>query len=65
MRTRLVALVSVIVLVVALAQTQNHSTDAASGGPNSVRELAGLWEAKRRLGPDIRGPLIIKQRECF
>ena len=24
------------------------------------RELAGLWEAKLRFGPDIRGPLIIE-----
>lgn len=28
---------------------------------NSARELAGLWEAKRRFGPDIRGTLLIKQ----
>lgn len=28
---------------------------------NSARELAGLWEAKRRFGPDIRGTLLIRQ----
>ncbi len=28
---------------------------------NPARELAGLWEAKRRFGPDIRGTLLIKQ----
>ncbi len=28
---------------------------------NSARELAGLWEAKRRFGPDTRGTLLIKQ----
>lgn len=28
---------------------------------NSAKELAGLWEAKRRFGPDIRGTLLIKQ----
>lgn len=42
----------------------------ASGSPlmraqtaeaRSARELAGLWEAKRRFGPDIRGTLLIKQ----
>ena len=27
---------------------------------NSVNELVGLWEAKRRFGPDIRGTLIIR-----
>ncbi|MBA2338941.1 MAG: serine hydrolase [Pyrinomonadaceae bacterium] len=29
---------------------------------NSARALAGLWEAKHRFGPDIRGTLLIKQR---
>jgi len=61
MRTRLVTLVSVIAMVVTLVQAQNHSNDAAAAKPNSARELAGLWEAKRRFGPDIRGSLIIKQ----
>jgi CubicO group peptidase (beta-lactamase class C family) len=28
---------------------------------NSAKELAGLWEAKRRFGPDIRGTLLIRQ----
>lgn len=28
---------------------------------NSAGQLAGLWEAKRRFGPDIRGSLLIKQ----
>jgi CubicO group peptidase (beta-lactamase class C family) len=28
---------------------------------NSARELAGLWEAKRRFGPDIRGTLLIRK----
>jgi hypothetical protein len=27
----------------------------------SAKELAGLWEAKRRFGPDIRGTLLIKR----
>ena len=31
----------------------------ASPNPG-VRELAGLWEAKLRFGPDVRGPLIIE-----
>jgi hypothetical protein len=48
-------------MVVTLAQAQNRSNDAAAAKPNSARELAGLWEAKRRFGPDIRGSLIIKQ----
>lgn len=28
---------------------------------NSAKDLAGLWEATRRFGPDIRGTLLIRQ----
>lgn len=28
---------------------------------DSARELAGVWEAKRRFGPDIRGTLLLRQ----
>jgi CubicO group peptidase (beta-lactamase class C family) len=28
---------------------------------DSAKELIGLWEAKRRFGPDIRGTLLIRQ----
>lgn len=28
---------------------------------NSAKELAGLWEAKRRFGPEVRGTLFIRQ----
>ncbi|HET7296660.1 MAG TPA: hypothetical protein VFI66_05930, partial [Gemmatimonadales bacterium] len=27
----------------------------------SARDLAGLWEAKLRFGPDIRGPLTLER----
>jgi CubicO group peptidase (beta-lactamase class C family) len=30
---------------------------------SSAKELAGLWEAKRRFGPDVRGTLLIKQNQ--
>lgn len=33
----------------------------ATAQSNSARELVGLWEAKRRFGPDIRGSLFIRQ----
>lgn len=33
----------------------------ATGQTNSAKELVGLWEAKRRFGPDLRGTLFIKQ----
>src|SRR5687768_16864307 len=34
---------------------------AALAQPNPAHELAGLWEAKKRFGPDIRGTLTIAQ----
>lgn len=35
---------------------------AATANPaNPANELTGLWEAKRRFGPDVRGALLIKQ----
>lgn len=37
------------------------STRAQTIDPRSARELAGLWEAKRRFGPDVRGTLLIRQ----
>ena len=32
----------------------------AQAPQGSATDLAGLWEAKLRFGPDIRGPLIIE-----
>ncbi len=36
-------------------------TQAATAQTNSANQLAGLWEAKRRFGPDVRGTLLIRQ----
>lgn len=33
----------------------------ANAQSSSAKELVGLWEAKRRFGPDIRGTLLIRQ----
>src|SRR5438094_5283046 len=33
----------------------------APSAPGSAADLAGLWEAKLRFGPDIRGPLILER----
>lgn len=33
----------------------------AQGQANSAKELVGLWEAKRRFGPEVRGTLLIRQ----
>lgn len=67
MPTRLITLALVIGAVITLAQAPGQSGDAAiraaAAESNSARELTGLWEAKRRFGPDIRGTLLIKQNK--
>lgn len=35
--------------------------NAAQSPAAAARELVGLWEAKRRFGPDIRGTLLVRQ----
>jgi hypothetical protein len=30
--------------------------------PGSTRDLAGLWQARQRFGPDIRGPLLLQRQ---
>jgi len=51
-----------IVTTVVLALSSNtwlrNTTNAQA---NSARELAGIWEAKRHFGPDIKGTLFIRQ----
>jgi hypothetical protein len=49
-----ITLVSVLVSETLLVQT-------AAAQSNSARELAGLWQSKRRFGPDVRGSLLVKQ----
>lgn len=39
------------------------STHTQTIEPHSARELAGLWEAKSRFGPDVRGSLLIRQSD--
>ncbi len=36
-----------------------HSANAAIRAADSLGSLVGLWEAKRRFGPDVRGLLVI------
>ena len=48
------ALVCASVCVVPPPQTANAQA-------NSAKELAGLWEAKKRFGPEVRGTLSIRQ----
>ncbi|HEU5262825.1 MAG TPA: serine hydrolase [Gemmatimonadales bacterium] len=51
---RTTTLVTTVALV-SLALGGRHGTQGRA------RELAGLWEAKLRFGPDIRGPLTIER----
>lgn len=46
-------------LVIALASTVASANAAVAQAPAS---LQGLWAAKERYGPDIRGTLMIVQR---
>ncbi|MGH9871275.1 MAG: serine hydrolase domain-containing protein [Pyrinomonadaceae bacterium] len=51
-------LIITILWVLISATAPLHIATAQS---NSARELVGLWEAKRRFGPDVRGTLLIMQ----
>jgi CubicO group peptidase (beta-lactamase class C family) len=49
--------------MVALALPSATSwTEKATAQANSAKEFVGLWEAKRRFGPDLRGTLLVRQR---
>src|SRR5207245_5287118 len=41
--------------------TLSLALQARPDAQGSALELAGLWEAKLRFGPDIRGPLTIER----
>jgi CubicO group peptidase (beta-lactamase class C family) len=51
----------ILVSVAAAAVLGPPAGRASDTPPNPARELAGLWEAKRRFGPDVRGPLVIER----
>jgi CubicO group peptidase (beta-lactamase class C family) len=54
MKLRIAAIVSALLLAAA-----SHSVLAAAAG--SPNELAGLWKAKKRFGPDARGTLVLQR----
>ncbi len=56
MTLRPVVLVCLVVTAVLAAGTR-----FSLANPEEARELAGLWAAKLRFGPDIRGPLLIEK----
>ena len=51
-------LIITILCVLISARAPFHIATAEA---NSARDLIGLWEAKRRFGPDVRGTLLIRQ----
>lgn len=51
-----------VLLAAALGfSTPSAFTQVQTQQADSVKEFAGLWEAKLRFGPDVRGPLFIRQ----
>jgi len=50
-----------ITLLVTTVTMLSLSPGALSGAQGNASELAGLWAAKLRFGPDIRGPLTIER----
>ena len=51
--------IGVLTVVVLVAGRSLPATSAAE--PKSAKDLAGLWQAKRRFGPELRGPLTLRQ----
>lgn len=59
MKISFLSIVTVILaLVSAISIARIHTAQAQA---NSAKELTGLWEAKRRFGPEVRGTLLIRQ----
>jgi CubicO group peptidase (beta-lactamase class C family) len=50
-----------ITLLVTTVTILSLSPGALHGAQGNASQLAGLWEAKLRFGPDIRGPLTIER----
>jgi len=76
LRTKFTALLLLLALSVVVAHAQRPSDEPPATTPahdsfsrlnavrdegNSPQELAGLWKAKKRFGPDARGSLIIQK----
>jgi CubicO group peptidase (beta-lactamase class C family) len=50
-----------VAVVVAGFLLSSPSTRSQTAEPQTAQQLAGVWEAKHRFGPDVRGTLLIKQ----
>ncbi|HEV8237961.1 MAG TPA: serine hydrolase [Thermoanaerobaculia bacterium] len=54
--------VVVLTFLIGSAAVVASSRDAATpASPPSAAQLGGLWVAKRRFGPDARGPLLVRR----
>ena len=49
------------ITLLSLLTSETLLVQMAAAQANSAKELAGLWQAKRRFGPDVRGSLLVKQ----
>ncbi|MGH9317613.1 MAG: serine hydrolase domain-containing protein [Thermoanaerobaculia bacterium] len=47
--------------IVAVLMLGRPAMGLSAAEPGSAKELGGLWQAKLRFGPDLRGPLIVRR----
>lgn len=59
MKTSFLSIATVILALISTVSLSRIATAQAQA--DSAKELIGLWEAKRRFGPDVRGTLLIRQ----
>ena len=51
---------SVVLIAVVLVLSPSSLFAQSQTTPPAAADLAGLWQAKQRFGPDIRGPLLLE-----
>jgi CubicO group peptidase (beta-lactamase class C family) len=59
--TLMTSKVVVLTLLIICVSRSIMVSQVPASSPDSVEELVGLWKAKKRFGPDGRGPLIIQK----
>jgi CubicO group peptidase (beta-lactamase class C family) len=60
-KLRVISWISFLFLLILFPALISAISRPVTAQLNATRELVGLWEAKRRFGPDIRGPLVIRR----
>ena len=56
---RALVLLTIVLLLLSVISLSRKPTVIAQA--DSTKELAGLWQAKRRFGTEVRGTLFIRQ----